>query len=138
METILGNNPHSGNETHVEGRKNGKRRRKKKKEAPSNGSTDWKAAALKAQAEVTALSEMVEDLKAEVQYNRWRHSEAKAALDALSKAGLGPRAAAKLSALQSLWGQLVNFQSKCEEDKRRVDALVDAYLPVLKQAANSR
>lgn len=131
METTPGGDPHSGNG--VQARRIKNRRRKKRGEAPSNGKTDWEAIAVKAQTEVKELQEKVQELEEGLENLQEKYSTLRGRYETVSKAAMDERSATKLKILQSLWGTIVNFQAKCRDDRIRIDALVDAYMPVLKK-----
>lgn len=136
MERALGNDPHSGNGDLT---KSAKRRKRKKKrdadaqEAGSNGKTDWKAVAVKAQEELSTLKEQVQQLEEGLKHHRAKYTSLRKRYETVSAAAMDEKAATKLRILLSLWGNMVNFQARCREDRKRIDELVDAYMPALKR-----
>jgi len=132
METTHGSDPRSGNGISLK-----KKKRKTKKKttpvAPSNGGTDWKAVALKAQEEANELKVRVRHLEKEADLYKKKCSELKKRFDTAFSGVLGEREAVILKTLTSLWGTLINFQAYCSVDKKRIEELVESTLPVLKQ-----
>jgi len=130
MDTAPGNNPPSGQPQQKKKRR--RRRRKRAADSPQpsangNGKTDWKGLAL-------ALQENVKQLEENLARQREKYNSLKSRFKVLADTSLDERAAVKLRVFNHLWGQLINFQAKCPEDKKRIEELVDQTMPALKNA----
>jgi molecular chaperone GrpE (heat shock protein) len=135
MDKTPGSDPRSGLPLKKKKRRKRKRKKPKSERQPQaqvdgNGKTDWKEVAKASQEQVTSLEQSLAS-------QRKKYQELVTRFKLLEKTGLDERAAVKLRIFQSLWGRLINFQAKCPEDKKKVDTLVDEYMPALKKAVEA-
>jgi len=130
MDKTPGSDPHSGLLLKKKKRRKRKRKKPRTDRSPStdgNGKTDWKEVARAAQEQVNSLEQSLAS-------QRKRYRDLVTRFKLVEKTGLDERAAVKLRIFQNLWSRLINFQAKCPEDKKKVDTLVDEYMPALKKA----